>query len=248
MGSDAALLELVSSANIACGGHAGDEQTMAACVRQANAQSVAIGAHPGYCDRDNFGRLPQSLSAAALTKLIHEQVTRLQRICQQEQARLRHVRAHGALGNLIDADTTAAQTLASTIADRFPTLAVMTLGGSFAEHEAKAKNLPVVRQFFADRAYDNDGQLVSRKLEGSVLHDGPLILKRLLAVLDSGKLLSLQGKTIRVTFDSVCVHGDTPGALILAESIRKQLENNGVAIRPYHSSVISDQSLEGRSG
>lgn len=234
MGTDRALLELVSSANIACGGHAGDEATMTACVRQAAARAVAIGAHPGFCDRENFGRLPQDLSSEAMTELIHEQVSRLQRICQHENAKLSHVRAHGALGNLTDANDAAARILAASIAKQFPTLALMTLGGSAVECAASRAGLKVVRQFFSDRSYDDEGQLVARPIDGSVLHDQADILARLLGALDSGKLRSINGKLLAVEFDSICVHGDTPGALALAETIRKQLENNGIAIRPYH--------------
>lgn len=236
MGSDQALLELVSSANIACGGHAGDQQTMSACVREASNLAVVIGAHPGYCDPENFGRRPRNLSVKDTAQLITDQVSRLSLICQQQKATLSHVRAHGALGNLSDSNDVAAQTLATTIAERFPELAIMTLGHSAAERAAKACGLKVVRQLFADRAYDDEGQLVPRSVAGSVIHNRPDILKRLLGALDSGKLVSLSGKTINLGFDSVSVHGDTPGALALAEAIRKQLENNGIAIRSYHSS------------
>lgn len=234
MGSDQALLQLVSSANIACGGHAGNEQTMTACVRRAAALGVAIGAHPGYRDPANFGRQPLTLPSTEIAALLDEQVSHLSSIAEREQARVAHVRAHGALGNLTDADDDAAQLLASTIANRFPGMALMTLAGSAAERAARARGLTVVRQFFADRAYDDQGQLVSRNLPDSVIHDHQEIVHRLLGVLDSGKLYSLSGTAIAVEFDSICVHGDTPGALALAESVRKQLENNGIAIRPYH--------------
>lgn len=240
MGSDQALLELVSSANIACGGHAGDEQTMSACISQARALKVAIGAHPGYCDRSYFGRQAMDLPRAAITALLQEQISRLCTIAQRENTRVAHVRAHGALGNFTDADDDAARTLVATLADGFPGLAVMTLGGSATERAAKAVGIKVVRQFFADRAYDDQGQLISRKVAGSVIHNSAKILNRLLGVLDSGKLTSISGKSIAVDFDSICVHGDTPGALALAETIRKQLENNGIAIRPYNVAAIAE--------
>ncbi|MBN49620.1 MAG: hypothetical protein CMN85_08765 [Spongiibacteraceae bacterium] len=251
MGSDKALLELVSSANIACGGHAGDQQTMSACVREASNLAVAIGAHPGYCDPENFGRRRQDLSAEETAQVIIHQVSQLRLICQQHKATLSHVRAHGALGNLSDSNDVAARTLATTIAEQFPELAIMTLGHSAAERAAKACGLKVVRQFFADRAYDDEGQLVPRSVAGSVIHNRSDIMKRLLGALDSDKLVSLTGKTIAIGFDSICVHGDTPGALALAEAIRTQLEQNGIAIRPYNRAqqpgVIQPPSTSQRS-
>ncbi len=233
MDADDALLELVSSANIACGGHAGDQQTMVACVRKAKALGVALGAHPGYSDRANFGRLPHSLSAAAMRQLYLGQVATLNDVATQFGARITHLRAHGALGNLSDADHEAASVLAQTVAESFPELAIMTLGGSAAEKAAKSRGLPVIRQFFADRAYDIEGQLVSRKQANSVLHDTDQIIHRLLSALDTGKLETIDGQTIDISFDSVCVHGDTPGALALAEAIRKCLDDGGLSVQPY---------------
>lgn len=234
MAFDDALLELVSSANIACGGHAGDDSTMAACIRKASTQSVTIGAHPGYPDREHFGRRAQSLPAADVLSLLEEQIARLCAIAATENAQVAHVRVHGALGNLTDGDDAAANTLARLVANRFPGLALMTLGGSATERAATAQGLVLVRQFFADRAYDSQGQLVSRQIAGSVIHDRKQIVERLLRALDSGKLASIDGRDIAVNFDTVCVHGDTPGALVLAETIRRRLEGNGIAIRPFN--------------
>lgn len=242
MGSDEALLDLVSSANIACGGHAGNEQTMTDCIRRAVSLGVAIGAHPGYCDRANFGRQPMDLPDATIAALLHEQITRLISIASREHAQVSHIRAHGALGNLTDANKDAAQLLTATVATQFPNMALMTLGGSAAEQCAKARGLTVVRQFFADRAYDDDGQLVARKIPGSVIHDSSEIVTRLLRALDSGTLFSMNGQPLAVSFDSICVHGDTPGALALAETIRKQLENNGIIIRPYLADVLFEKT------
>ncbi len=234
MACDEALLELVSSANIACGGHAGDRETMTNCIRRASALSLAIGAHPGYCDPEHFGRRPLALPMAEIESLLKKQIKELCSIAASENTRIDHVRVHGALGNLTDADDAAAKTLASLLAQTFPTMALMTLSGSASESAARARGLPVIRQFFADRAYDRQGQLVSRQLEGSVLHDSAFIVERLLRALDSGKLTSIDGQVIAIEFDTVCLHGDSPGALALAEDIRTQLEHNGIAVQAYN--------------
>lgn len=239
MDADAALLELVSSVNIACGFHAGDETTMRKTVAAAKQRAVAIGAHPGYRDRAGFGRRPQALSPAQMTALLAEQIDVLTGIAQAAGARLTHVRAHGALGNLTDAESDAAQILVDSLLRQTPPPALMTLSHSAAERAALAAGLPVIRQFFADRAYDDHGQLVSRSLPGSVLHDPDTIIARLLTSLDSGALLSIHGTRIPVSFDTVCVHGDTPGALALAEAIREALEANGIAIRPYTEALAA---------
>ncbi len=234
MACDEALLALVSSANIACGGHAGDGETMTNCIRRASALSLAIGAHPGYCDPEHFGRRALTLPMSEIEDLLTKQITRLCDIAARENTRVDHVRVHGALGNLTDANDIAAETLASLLAQAFPTMALMTLGGSASEKAARAHGLPVIRQFFADRAYDRQGQLVSRQLDGSVLHDSAFIVERLLRALDSGQLASIDGHVIKVEFDTVCLHGDSPGALALAEDIRTQLEHNGIAVQAYN--------------
>lgn len=231
MGADSALLNLVSSANIACGGHAGDARSMSETVALAKARGVAIGAHPSYADREGFGRRPQTLSAPVLEDLIRSQTQALENIAAAQGLALSHLRAHGALGNLTDSDPAAAKPLLAAM--RGSSLALMTLGGSAAEQLARVQGIRVVRQFFADRAYDDAGQLVSRQIAGSVVHDTDAVIRRLLDALDTGFIQSHSGKRIAVSFDTLCVHGDTPDALALAESIRQVLEQQGVAIRPF---------------
>ncbi len=232
MGSDSELLQIVSSANIACGAHAGDQHTMVAALSAAKHCGVAVGAHPGYRDPEHFGRRPQSLDDNALQQLLHEQINTLKSHAEPVGTPLTHLRAHGALGNLTDADPEAARLLCAVASQQ--NLAIMTLGHSAVEKAAIEAGLPVIRQFFADRAYDRHGQLVSRQQSGSVLHEPALIIPRLLSALDSGKVTSLEGEAIPVSFDTICVHGDTESALALAAEVRHALEQNGVTIRPYH--------------
>lgn len=236
MGSDHELLNIVTSANIACGAHAGDEAIMAQTVAAAKTRKVNIGAHPGYRDRENFGRQQQSLDADSFKRLLRSQIDLLNTIAGRQGARVSHIRAHGALGNLTDADPAAARRLVSSLEGY--KLALMTLGNSAAEQAARDAGIPVIRQFFADRAYDASGQLVSRTLPGSMIHDEKIILRRLLEALESGTIECHEderhkGKRIDVTFDTICVHGDTQGALTLAQAIRRSLENNGIAVEPY---------------
>ncbi len=232
MGSDTELLQIVSSANIACGAHAGNQHTMVAALSAAKRCGVAVGAHPGYRDPEHFGRRPQRLDDDALQQLLHEQVDTLKTHADEVDIPLIHIRAHGALGNLSDADLHAARILCKVAAQH--NLAIMTLGQSAAEQAANEAGLPVIRQFFADRAYDRHGQLVSRQQSGSVLHEPGLIIPRLLSALDSGKVTSIEGEAIPVSFDTICVHGDTESALALAAEIRHALEQHGITIRPYH--------------
>jgi UPF0271 protein len=231
MGSDTELLQIVSSANIACGAHAGDQRTMVAALSAAMHYGVAVGAHPGYRDPEHFGRRPQSLDDSALQQLLHEQVEALKTHAETVGASLTHLRAHGALGNLTDADPKAARLLCAVASQQ--NLAIMTLGQSAAEQAAIEAGLPIIRQFFADRAYDRHGNLVSRQQSGSVLHQSGLIIPRLLSALDSGKVTSIEGEAISVSFDTICVHGDTDSALALAAEIRHALEQHGVTIRRF---------------
>ena len=231
MGSDAELLNIVTSANIACGAHAGDPATMRQTLALARQHGVAAGAHPGYRDREGFGRRPRAMSDTALIDLVREQVDTLSKMAEELQHPLTHVRAHGALGNLTDADDDAAKLLLSALANR--PLRLMTLPNSAAERVAHDRQVPVVRQFFADRAYDNNGQLVPRSVAGSVIHDEGVIITRLLEAMDRGVVISIEQREVAIAFESICVHGDTPNALALAEKIRKVLEDHGVKVRPF---------------
>ncbi|WP_372809544.1 LamB/YcsF family protein [Litorivivens sp.] len=231
MGSDAELLNIATSANIACGAHAGDPQTMQHTLMLAKQRGVAAGAHPGYQDREGFGRRPHSLSDHAMVSLVQQQIESLAEMADAINYPLSHVRAHGALGNLTDADEKAATLLLDAMAQR--PLALMTLTNSAAQRIAQQRHRPVVTQFFADRAYDDNGQLVARSKPDSVLHDEKEIVQRLLTALDRGILVTYTKREIPIAFDSICVHGDTPNALSLAEKIRKVLEDSGAKVRPF---------------
>ncbi len=231
MGSDAELLNIVTSANIACGAHAGDTATMRQTLALARQHGVAAGAHPGYRDREGFGRRPCPLADADLIDLIDEQIDHLATLAEELEYPLTHVRAHGALGNLTDADEDAAKLLVSALA-KHP-LRLMTLPNSAAERIASDRQVPVIRQFFADRAYDNNGQLVPRSVAGSVIHNETAIIRRLLEAMDRSIVISIEEREVAIAFESICVHGDTPNALALAEKIRKVLEDHGVNVRPF---------------
>jgi UPF0271 protein len=214
---DDELLEIVSSCNIACGGHAGDELSMRKTVAAAKANGVAIGAHPGYPDRKGFGRRSEFLTGDALLRSLVTQIRNLVAIATEHGEELSHVKPHGALYNDAVNDRALADIVTAAIAEAAPDTALVGLPDSELENAATAADLVFVGEGFVDRAYKPDGQLVSRSEPGAV-HDGlELVLPQAVA---------LVGKV-----DTLCIHGDTPGAAEVARAVRSELEAQGVTIR-----------------
>jgi len=234
LGDDDAMLELVSSINLACGFHAGDPSIMANTVSKAKAKGIDVGAHPSFRDLHGFGRREiHGIGNSELRNLLIYQIGALQAITKADDYCLTHVRAHGALGNMSDSDPEMAKVLAEAIAAVDPSLSLMTLADCAADKAGIDVGLHVVRQVFADRAYNDDGSLVSRRLEGAVIDDAGFAADRIMSVLENGFMKSIDGNKLTMNIDTVVVHGDTDSAVKMTEQIRMRLENNGVRIQPF---------------
>ncbi|MCU1400902.1 MAG: lamB/YcsF family protein [Acidimicrobiales bacterium] len=233
MGDDAAMLSVVSSANVACGGHAGDSETMYATCRTAAEHGVVIGAHPSYVDREGFGRRIIPMRPDEIGRMVVAQVGALAAIARLAGTEVRYVKPHGALGNLAAADAEVAGGIIEAVRAAFPTLAILAISGTELELVARAAGVEVYSEIFADRAYQPNGQLVPRSQPGAVIHDADQALQRLLTFIDSGRMAVLGGEPIELAAHSVCVHSDTPGAVEMARHIRAELSGAGLAPRPF---------------
>ncbi|MBN9040058.1 MAG: hypothetical protein BGP05_20880 [Rhizobiales bacterium 62-47] len=234
MGNDAAMIDLASSVNIACGFHAGDADTMRKTVQLAKARGVRIGAHPGYRDLHGFGRRPVAgLSAAEIENLVAYQIGALQAIATMEGYKVTHVKAHGALSNVACEDDMTARAIASAIKAVDRNLKFVVLANSKLVTAGEAAGLPLVHEVFADRAYEDDATLVSRRKPGAVLHDTAQIAERVVRMVQDRAVVSVSGKTIKVQLDTVCIHGDTPGAVEIARAVKAALKDNGIDVRPF---------------
>lgn len=230
-GADPEVMPLITSANIACGGHAGDEATMDAAVHLALEHGVAIGAHPGYPDRDNFGRVALEMAPEALRVEIRSQVERLKVIAERAGGRVTHVKAHGALYNAAERDEALAATLAEALAQTDLQLVVFAPPGSALAGAAGQAGLRVAREGFIDRAYESDGTLRSRKLAGALITDPAAAAAQALAFVRDGGVSAYDGTFLMLGVDSLCVHGDTPGAPAILRAVRAALEAEGVSVR-----------------
>ena len=233
MGDDAALLGLVSSANIACGGHAGDPDTMFDTLREAAGRGVVIGAHPGYADREGFGRRVIPMTPAQIGRMVAAQVGALQGVAALAGTAVRYVKPHGALANLAADDAAVAQAVAAAVAALPGRLAMLAISGTALEDAARAAGLVVFSEIFADRAYLPNGRLVRRSQDGAVIHDPEAAARRLIGFLDSGLMPVTGAAPIRLAADSICVHGDSAGALAMAALIRSRIEAAGGTIAAF---------------
>ena len=233
MGDDAAMLSLVTSANIACGGHASDPETMFTTLRQAAERGVVVGAHPGYADREGFGRRIIPMAPAEIGRMVAAQVGALQAVARLAGTTVRYVKPHGALGNLAADDRAVSEAIVAAVSTVSPELAILAISGTELEHAARAAGVTVFSEIFADRAYLPNGRLMPRSRPGSVLHDADAAADRLLRFLDSGLMPVADGAPIRLAAQSICVHGDTAGAVQMAERIRARLAEAGVTVAPF---------------
>ncbi|MBF4994281.1 LamB/YcsF family protein [Arthrobacter gandavensis] len=233
LGDDAAMISAVSSANVACGFHAGDASTMyAACLAAAQA-GTAVGAHPGYRDLSGFGRRALDVDAAELTGEVIYQIGALQSLARAAGTEVRYVKPHGALYNRIAVDPVQAGAVIDALCAVDPNLPLVVLPGSVVEQLAAQSGLRTIAEAFADRAYNPDGSLVSRTLPGAVLTDLSEITDHALRLALDGKIQTADGTVIDVAADSICVHGDTPGAVAMGQSVRSALEAGGVRIASF---------------
>jgi len=237
MGDDAALLEIVTSANIACGFHAGDPQIMSATVRGALARNVDIGAHIGYPDRAGFGRRPFQMDARELEAMTLYQLGALSGIARAAGAKVGHITLHGALGNLSFVDREIADVVHRAVKAFDPAIRILTLPGSAAARSAEEMGLAVAGIFLADRAYDDAGLLVSRKQPGSVVTDPEAIAARVRLVATEGTVLSITGKPLAADARSILVHGDTAGAVKIARLVRDTIGACGGKVAPLSQQV-----------
>jgi UPF0271 protein len=225
---DAALMPLVSSANIACGGHAGDEATMAATVALARRHGVAIGAHPGHADREHFGRRELPISPAAAAGLVVEQVARLEAVAGEPP---RHVKLHGSLYHQAARDEPLAAAVSEAIAARWPRMILFTPAGSRLVAVARARGLRVAAEAFIDRAYAADGSLVPRSQPGAVLADPAASAARAVRLVREGVVEAIDGATLPLAADTLCLHGDGPDPVGLSKAVRGALEAAGITVR-----------------
>ena len=233
MGDDAAMLDIVSSANIACGFHAGDPAGLLATLRAAAARGVAVGAHVSYPDRVGFGRRDLDVAPEDLLADVIYQIGALQGLARAAGTRVRYVKPHGALYNRIAHDARQGAAVIAAIKAVNPDLVLMGLAGAPILAQARAEGLAVVAEAFADRAYRPDGQLVSRRDPGAVLHDPEVIAARMLRLAQTGRLATIEGTDLDLAVDSICIHGDSPGAVAISARIRAVLAQAGVAIAPF---------------
>jgi 5-oxoprolinase (ATP-hydrolysing) subunit A len=231
--SDAELVPLVSSVNIACGAHAGDPQTMRRTVELAVRHGVAIGAHPGFADRGNFGRAEISLSPGKARELILWQVALLQEVAAGLGARVGHVKLHGALYNMAARDGKLAAEVAGAVRSLGGALVLVGLAGSRLLEAGRAAGLRVKAEAFADRAYLSDGALAPRSDPGSVIADPEAALRQALGIVLDGSVTARDGSALRLEADTLCVHGDSLGAAEFARRIRAGLSAAGVAVRSW---------------
>ncbi|HEY5642442.1 MAG TPA: 5-oxoprolinase subunit PxpA [Woeseiaceae bacterium] len=228
---DDELLEVVSSCNIACGGHAGDAATMAATVRSALANGVAVGAHPGYPDREGFGRVGGFLDGDALYESLTEQVTALADIAADLGARITHIKPHGALYNDAVGNRALADIIARVVSEAPGAPAFMGMANTELQAAAERHGLRFIAEGFVDRAYEPDGTLVSRKEPGAVHSDLPVVTTQAVRLAQQGEVTARNGDLVRVRAETLCIHGDTPGAAAVARAVRDVLESHGVEIR-----------------
>ena len=234
-GTEIALMPLITSANIACGGHAGNESTMRATIGLAIKSNVAIGAHPGYPDRERFGRVPMGMSAPELIESIRRQIDALIGIAARMGVRVTHVKAHGALYNQGERDAGIARNIVLGIqaAAGGHELVVVASPGSAMLREATGVGMKVAREGFVDRAYEPDGTLQSRSIAGSVLTDPADAVRQALSFAKEGGVTAVDGSFIELAVDTLCVHGDTPGAPEIARAVRDAFAAEKVKVAPF---------------
>ena len=232
MGDDDALLDYVSSANIACGYHAGDPATMHRTVERALQKGVAVGAHPSFPDLQGFGRRPMRVSAEEAYDLVLYQVGALAAFVVACGGRLAHVKPHGALYNIAAKEAALAQAIAHAVKDFDPRLVLFGLAGSELIRAGEKVGLTTASEVFADRTYQADGSLTSRAQPDAMVHDPDDALAQVRRMLSEGRVRSQQGSDVMVRADTLCIHGDEPGAVIFAKCIRQALEADGVLVAP----------------
>lgn len=233
LGDDAEMLRTVTSANIACGFHAGDPLVMHRTLSEAKANGVQAGAHPGFLDLWGFGRRPiQGERPADIEKIVLYQVGALMALASDAGHAVRHVKTHGALGNIAAEDRDLAEAVARAVRTIDRNLIFVVMPGQETERAGEKFGLPLVREIYADRAYADNGNLVSRRLAGAVIHDVEVASERVIRMIEDRAITCLSGTRLPTRIDSVCVHGDTPGAVAMAHRLKERLTAAGLTLTP----------------
>lgn len=233
MGNDAELMQVISSANIACGGHAGDPDVMAATFALAAENRVGIGAHPGFADIAGFGRFRMHLPKGTLQNMIRYQVAAHVGMARAFGHEVRHLKLHGALANMCSEDAAMAEAAYEAALSVAPDLIVMVLACTAQQEAVQKLGCNWAGEIFADRAYNDDATLVDRSKPGAVIHDADLAGPRIAEMVRAGAIITESGARIKAQIDTICVHGDTPEAIAIARSVRTALEADGMAIKPF---------------
>ena len=233
LGEAQEIVPLVSSVNIACGVHAGDPTVMESTVALAVEHGVAVGAHPGYPDLQGFGRRALALSPREIFAYVVYQVGALQAFCRVAGTRVRYVKPHGALYNRAAVDGEAARAIVEAIRAIDRSLILLALSGSLMVKEAQLAGVPVAREFFADRGYQNDGTLVPRSHPHALVRDPLECAERISRLVREGRVVTVDGTLLPLEVDSICVHGDTPGAVEFLATLHQSLQAGGIAIAPF---------------
>jgi UPF0271 protein len=230
-GHDAELMPLITSASIACGAHAGDEATMRASIALARRHGVAIGAHPGLADRENFGRVEQAMMPEEVFQLVLTQTRSLQRLAREAGGRVVHVKPHGALYNLAARDPRLAEAVAQAVGEADPQLVLFGLAGSCSLSAARARGLAVASEVFADRTYQPDGSLTPRGRPDALIHEESVAVAQVLRMIREGRVRATTGTDVAITADTVCLHGDGPQAVAFALKLRAALAGAGIVVQ-----------------
>jgi UPF0271 protein len=233
IGDDNAMLDIVTSVNVACGFHAGDPEIMAKTFKAAKAKGVATGAHPGFPDLWGFGRRKMPFTAGEIERLVAYQIGAANALATYAEARLGYVKVHGALSNIAMEDEAIALAIARAVKMVEPGLGFLAPAGTKLETAGHAQGLAVAREIYADRSYTDAGLLVERSCHGAVLHDAEEAAARVLAMVLEGTIITISGKRLASGIDSICVHGDSPNAVATAKVVRARLEEAGIALAPF---------------
>lgn len=233
MGNDAALLDVVTSANIACGFHAGDPDVMARTMRLAHDKGVGIGAHPGFADLQGFGRRRMVLSPDSLRNMIQYQLGASLAMARAAGSQVRHFKLHGALSNMASEDGDLARICYRAALDIAPDITILVLAATPMQQVAEELGCHWAGEIFADRAYNDDATLVDRKRPGAVIHDAGVAADRILGMVTENAIIAESGKRIATRVDTICVHGDTTEALDIARAVREKLESKGVRLARF---------------
>ena len=232
MGNDAALLDIITSANVACGFHAGDPDVMAKTMSLAVEKGVGIGAHPGFPDLQGFGRDRRDMALGTLGNIIRYQVGAAEAMACAAGGSVRHLKLHGALANMCAENEEMARTAYEAALSIRPDMVIMVIAQTAQQRAAEALGCAMAAEIFADRAYNDDASLVDRRKPGAMIHDPAEAARRMVAMVSEGAIITEAGARIPSRIDTICCHGDTPEAVEIARAVRAALEAEGIALRP----------------